>query len=773
MTLHEDQYIITPAQDQLGRGTLVDLIVKAIKTKVQNSHGAITIGIYGSWGEGKTTTMRMVEHDLRLSGISCLWFDPWSYSGDKRLVDEFFGKLASFSYPESNIGKIIPSYREAYLQYEGQQSNPVLTAYQTSLAKSYPFNVNDIEDIKKSISDKLDKDKQHVVVFIDDVDRLDTGEVQVLFKMIRQVVDFKNIVYVIGMDPDIVSQQLGLQYGDSQQQRGREYMEKIINIPIILPAVQDARLMELMRKELIEVWQENNLPVDEKDIDTVVNALLPVMNTKRAIDRFANQLSFIVPTIGIETEFVDLCLVESLKYLNEKGWIEIYNQRKSFLKEGIFLPSGDEREKEEKRVFEEAVNRVAAHYDEKWKSYVIDILTGHLFTKIHHYNANKLSKCINNEQYFKQYFIAGIPKDTIPRAEAIVFAKLLLEEKAKSIDWINEKLEIYSSEEVDRSACLALDINREVNSVVVAEKLTEVLAFSDLAKNYSYNTVSNPSRVAATIYAHIIPMYMVSISPEYGRIVDVDAEARVLTAIFKEAELNFCMTLFAGVYEYVRPRDKSVFEVLKTRLLGEGKRTIFSYSFPIKGRFFLEWKETNLQEYKEYWTEILAIEDFDLGEVIKEWLIAVSPQDQLSEVGTLKEILEPVTEPMKTNLYRSKYKDDKLLRLFVWNCGLFEKSFGDEPIYNNTEELMKNIEISENFIEGDGGRKVKIAILRAIIPTSNIQAINDMMDVAVSEYVLNAGHNTFKEVNVDMPNLRVIISDLNSVEFKPYKGEHL
>lgn len=771
MILHEDQCIETPAQDQLGRKTLVDLIVKAIKIKVQNPHGAITIGIYGAWGEGKTTIMRMVEHDLRIGGVSCLWFNPWLYS--QGMADEFFGKLASFSYPESNFGKIIPSYREAYLRFEGQQANPVLTAYQSSLAKSFPFNVSDIEDIKKSISDKLEKDNQHLVVFIDDVDRLNSDEVQVLFKMIRQVVDFKNIVYVLGLDPDIVSLQLGLQYGDNQQQRGRAYMEKIVNIPIVLPAIQDARLQDLMRKEIVEVWLDSNLPVIEKDVDTVVTALLPVMNTKRAIDRFANQLSFIVPTIGIETEFVDLCLVESLKYLDEKGWVEVYNQRKGLLKEGIFLPTGDDREKEEKRVFEEAVEKVTTHYDGKWKSYVREVLTGHLFPKIHRYNANKLSKCINNEQYFKQYFIAGIPNETIPRAESLVFAELLMQDKWKAIGWINEKLKNYNAEEVDRSACLALDINRVGNSIEVAERLTEVLSFSDLAKNYSFNTVSNPSRVAATIYAYIIPLYMVNQTHEYGRIVDEEAEKKVLTTIFKEAELNFCMTLFTGVYEHVRPTDKNVFEVLKIRLLEQGQRAIFDYSFPIKRVFFQEWKRTDIQEYKSYWNEILSIEDFDLGEVIKDWLLAVSPQDQLSEVGTLKGILEPTSEQMKKNLYRSKYKDDKLVRLFVWNCGMFEKSFGDVPIYNNTEELMKNIEISESFIEGEGGKIVKIAIIRATVPPIDIQAINDMMDVAVSEYVLTAGHNTFIEEHKDTPNLRIVISDLNAIDFKAYNGEHL
>ena len=151
----------------------------------------------------------------------------------------------------------------------------------------------------------------------------------------------------------------------------------------------------------------------------------------------------------------------------------------------------------------------------------------------------------------------------------------------------------------------------------------------------------------------------------------------------------------------------------------------------------------------------------------------MSPQHQLQEITTLAELLTPVAKEMKENLLRSKLKDDKLFRLFVWNCGLFEKSFGEEPIYNNTEELMKNIEINESVIDGEGGKRVKIAILRATVPITNIQAINDLMDLAVSEYVLTAGHNTFVEEHKDTPNLRIVISDLNAIDFKPYDGEHL
>lgn len=774
MSLYEDKVVMTPAQDELGRDRLVTLIANAIMAKVQSNHGPLTFGIYGAWGEGKTTTLRMVEYVLKEHNVKCLWFNPWSFSGEKRLVSEFFCALTAAAYPDSHFESIIPAYRDLFLQTEGQQLTPIISDYQANLSRCLPFDVSNIEKMKNEISGQLERDGHHIVIFIDDIDRLDTTEVQVMFKMIRQVVDFKNVIYVMGLDPDVVSQQLGRIFGENQQERGRVYLEKIINVPVVLPTVQEAFLQEIIRKEVGDVWTESKQEVTDKELEIVSKALLPVMQTKRAIDRFANQLSFIVPTIGIETEFVDLCLVESLKYLDEKGWIEIYYQRAGFLKEGIFIRTDEERKKEEEKVFNEAVERVLAHYPEKWKSYVQTILKEHLFTSIHHYHTDDTSKCINKEKYFNQYFIAGIPTATIARESVIEFAELVKTDEKKAIEWIDEKLKDFSTTEVDRSACLALGLLRDLPSTEVAAKLTRVLSFSGLAQNFGLYTVDNPSFVDASIYAVIIPRHMVITTPEGNRVVDIDTEVKVLGEVFKDAPLNFCMCLFTGVYsnDYIKPVDDEtgLFVVLKDRVLKKGERAIFEYSYPIRRAFFLEWKETNKKEYTQYWKGILNEPDFDLGEVVKVWLTAVTPQDQLTEIATLANILSPVVTEMKANVARSKYKEEKLVRLFVYNCGYFAKQYGDTTVI---PDFMKKIEILETLIPGENGKKVKMTILRATVPPTDVRSINALMDAAVSEYVKTEGHNTFVEEHPDTPNIRIIISDFNDLDFKPYSGEHL
>lgn len=777
MSLFEDSVIETTAQDELGRKEIVAQIVNAIKAKVITTHGPITIGVYGAWGEGKTSTMRMVENELKLSKISCLWFNPWSFSGEGRMVKEFFSQLAKFTYPEKpQIGKILASYGNSFLRIENAQSSPSIAQYQAGISNCIPFAGNDFFEIKTVISKRLVNDDQHLVVFIDDIDRLDTSEVHTMFRLIRQVVDFKNVIYILGLDPDVISLQLGKFYGKNEQTRGRDYLEKIINIPIVLPAVQDSILEDIIRKEVSQVWSDNKLPLDMNAVDFVANKLLPVLRTKRAIDRFANQLSFVVPTIGVETEFVDLCLVELLKYLNEKGWYEIYNQKSGLLRENVLYVDVEDKVKREKMVFEDAETQVLKHYPIPWHAYVKSILEQYLFTDDNVINSNKLSKRINNPQYFKQYFIVGVPAETIPRSEALEFSNCLDQNKDRAIKWINEKLKSFSSSEVERSVCLALDILNNKPPSTVAAELIKVCSKSDLAQGYGFHTIGNPSRIDGTIYAQIIPWYMVDVSENGRRIPDRKTETDVLSEVFKEAPLNFCMSLFTGIYskDSVRPSDeKGVFDVIKNRLQAEGDRAIFQYSYPIKQAFIREWMETDYDGYYEYWNELLKKEDFDLGEVIKNWLEAVSPQEQLSEIGTIAELMEPVAGLVYENLLRTAYKDNILLERFVSNSGLFEYTLSGFPIFKNIEEIMRNIEICERLIEGKEKQKVKIAILQTTLPLTDINAVNSMMNTAVSEYVQREGHNTFVEEHKDTPNIRIVIKNINDLDFKPYEDQHL
>jgi predicted KAP-like P-loop ATPase len=60
---------------------LADIIV--------NSTPRFTIGVFGGWGTGKTTLMKMIEKKLKdnnRNDILLVWFDAWKYEKEKYLA---------------------------------------------------------------------------------------------------------------------------------------------------------------------------------------------------------------------------------------------------------------------------------------------------------------------------------------------------------------------------------------------------------------------------------------------------------------------------------------------------------------------------------------------------------------------------------------------------------------------------------------------------------------------------------------------------------------
>ena len=86
---------------------------------------------------------------------------------------------------------------------------------------------------------------------------------------------------------------------------------------------------------------------------------------------------------------------------------------------------------------------------------------------------------------------------------------------------------------------------------------------------------------------------------------------------------------------------------------------------------------------------------------------------------------------------------------------------------------MSGISIYETSFPGIGGKRVKMAIFRFEAPVTDLGIIKTSMDEVVHAYVQGAIHNTFIEEHADNPNMRIVISEINDVDFHSFNGEHL
>ena len=80
--------------------------------------------------------------------------------------------------------------------------------------------------------------------------------------------------------------------------------------------------------------------------------------------------------------------------------------------------------------------------------------------------------------------------------------------------------------------------------------------------------------------------------------------------------------------------------------------------------------------------------------------------------------------------------------------------------------MFEDVDIKEIAFD----RTNKITILVGGFTNPNPK---EYMDRVVSEYVRNSSYNEFIEIHLDMPQIRIILKDINRIKFEKYDGEHL
>lgn len=110
---------------------------------------------------------------------------------------------------------------------------------------SYKKELGEIPEIRQQLKDlcSLRLKERRLVVFIDDLDRCRVQTIAKTFDATRLITHIKNVVVIIGIDERIAFQAMARSYQNYASQKrskeavARDYLGKIIQLPIILPKV--------------------------------------------------------------------------------------------------------------------------------------------------------------------------------------------------------------------------------------------------------------------------------------------------------------------------------------------------------------------------------------------------------------------------------------------------------------------------------------------------------------------------------------------------------
>ena len=305
--------------DKFAKG----IVDRLLRTKMHEE--AFSLGIAGVWGSGKTTCLEALKKEFGRK-VLYIEFMPWNSNSPEKIIEDFFLLFRKEVSSQINpfLSGTIAKYARQLLSIN--RMDPWLALFR-SLAVWY--SEKDSNVFKSKIADKLKDIDSKIVVAIDDIDRLDSNELFEVLRLIRNTANLPNLIFLVTYDKDYVIKQLknkGISNPDL-------YLEKIINVEVMLPKVMGYELISMLYSDLEKMVDENvvlsimnTVGKNKKGTRTIV----AILTNYREIERFAKQLAVHVAyaqeNLKNEISIQDLFWLELIRYADFNFYMRLSKQ---------------------------------------------------------------------------------------------------------------------------------------------------------------------------------------------------------------------------------------------------------------------------------------------------------------------------------------------------------------------------------------------------------------------------------------------------------------
>lgn len=330
--------------DFLNFNNLADQVIEISK---DDNLSPATIGIYGDWGSGKSTLMKMVKKSLDADDNTLtVEFNGWLFEGYEdaktalcgTILDEMHKHEKFFAKAKNKIkallgkvdgGKLLSKgvkYGLDLLLTGGLGSVTELTL--TGLISAVKQKAGDVseDEIKKMVDALKTEDTkrteiknfrnsfkevfedckgERLVVFIDELDRCTPDTVLDIFEAIRLFLYVPGTTFIIGADERLVSYAVKTKYKDipgNDIDISKEYLEKLIQYPVKIPQLNESEVKQyitclLLQNEGLDMEEVteaiHKMPINEEFTIDMIKTATDMQHTEAIKEAFdlSNQIS--------------------------------------------------------------------------------------------------------------------------------------------------------------------------------------------------------------------------------------------------------------------------------------------------------------------------------------------------------------------------------------------------------------------------------------------------------------------------------------------------
>ena len=304
---YKDEALSDISEDSFG----ISKYINGLGQFITECSTPITISIQGDWGSGKTSMMQLLKN-LISNKVFTIWFNTWQFSQfqmNENLAISMISSLVSELSEDKlkvqdmigNIGKKL-----AVMAADKVGGRVAATLVQEGLYSINEDVANAIKNLKNKFQNAIDdkllrENKDRVVVFIDDLDRLQPEKAVELLEVMKIFMDCKNCVYVLAVDYEVVTQGIKQKFGEAiGTQKGKSFFDKMIQLPFKMPVSQYT-----INKFVGEMLEKINVNADEEIIEKYVNLIESSIGCNpRSMKRLFN--TFLLLDIIVKEVIVDM-----------------------------------------------------------------------------------------------------------------------------------------------------------------------------------------------------------------------------------------------------------------------------------------------------------------------------------------------------------------------------------------------------------------------------------------------------------------------------------
>lgn len=414
-----DEPIQFMEQDSLGREKFVEDLEREI-TEFPFTDSFV-FGLYGSWGGGKTPIINLLRNKLEeKEKLISVNFDPWYFKDEEAILNAFYKQV------EHTLSQrfLFPDLKKTFARYQRLISTGLS---QAGIKLDFSYKGESLEETKQRIESYITQTRKKIIIFIDDIDRLQPKEILLVFKLIRLNARFLNTIFFLSFGRIIVQN-----YLKEALNAAPEFLGKIVQKPVPLPAIEERDIDRFLYVNIDKLLDKIGVSSEDRmgfktDFSYIYETQIrKLFRTLRHIKRYINGLRSTLPPIKNEINLYDFFILEVIRIFYPRVFDDIWRNPWFYIPlewsdTTLFRSPFSLATEEDKKYpqIKEHIEKLIK--DEKENEVLIELLESIFFvevkeafdqTRTNHDNLAqryRSEKRITHPESFRKYFLLKVP----------------------------------------------------------------------------------------------------------------------------------------------------------------------------------------------------------------------------------------------------------------------------------------------------------------------------------------------------------------------------